>query len=244
MQKTPLFLMIEGNIGSGKSTFLKSIKKNLPHINCIPEPVNAWQSNDKDENLLDLFYKDMPRWAYTFQTFAFISRIKTLLDYQKTSPHLFHAVERSVYCDRYCFAKNCFEQTMMTALEWKLYKDIFAWLVKNYAPKPAGFVYLRTEPAVSAQRISQRNRHEENNIPLSYLEALHHKHEEWLVHKKEIDPDLFYVPVLILDCNDDFEHNGAQKQKHLNTMQTFIDELLHQQQHIFPRTAYKQEISL
>ena len=30
-------------------------------------------------NLLDLFYKDSKRWAYTFQSYAFLSRMKAQL---------------------------------------------------------------------------------------------------------------------------------------------------------------------
>ncbi|MBL4587933.1 deoxynucleoside kinase [Candidatus Babeliales bacterium] len=222
MQSKSLFLMIEGNIGSGKSTFLNIVKNKIPNVNIILEPVQNWQTLENNENLLDLFYKDMPRWSYTFQTFAFISRIKTLIEHEKNFPTLLHCVERSVFCDRYCFAKNCFGQKFMTSLEWTLYKDLFSWLVKNYAPKPAGFVYLRTTPEVSQKRIKHRKRHEESSIAFSYLQALHEQHEQWLIHKKNIDPQISNVPILSLDCNENFEENKQVQNKHLEELQHFM----------------------
>ena len=54
-------IYIEGNIGSGKSTFLKYLEDHLPHdkFTFIYEPVDEWQAfKDEDgKNILDCFYK-------------------------------------------------------------------------------------------------------------------------------------------------------------------------------------------
>ena len=67
---------IEGNIGSGKSTFLNLLKVHVPQINVIPEPVAEWQKVSQKYNLLDEYYKDPNRWAFTFQINAILSRMK------------------------------------------------------------------------------------------------------------------------------------------------------------------------
>ena len=74
-------LFIEGNVGSGKSTFLKLLEKNGYKI--ILEPVDEWTQlkNKDDKNLLENFYADQERYAYTFQSIAFRTRIKNLKDY-------------------------------------------------------------------------------------------------------------------------------------------------------------------
>jgi len=215
-------LMVEGNIGAGKSTFLKIVKKTL-NLDVIFEPTNKWQSNKEDSNLLHLFYKDTPRWAYTFQSYAFISRVQSILEYQQknVSSHL-QVLERSVYCDRYCFAKNCFESGLMTALEWQIYKEWFTWLVEKYTPRPSGFIYLQTTPEICFQRINKRNRSEEANVPLSYLQALHKRHEDWLIKQKELTPFLATVPVLILDCTQEFETDVRVQEQHMQAIQDFI----------------------
>jgi len=221
----PPYLVIEGNIGAGKSTFLKIIKEKLS-IDVVYEPTDKWQREGKEDNLLDLFYKDTKRWAYTFQSYAFISRIQSQMEHQKNvSSDRPQVYERSVYCDRYCFAKNCLEMGTMTEMEWHIYKEWFSWLVESYTAKPSGFVYLRTNPKVCYDRIQKRQRCEESGVPLSYLELLHTRHEEWLIEKKEVMPWLADTPVLILDCNEEFESNNAVQKEHLAKLQAFINQI-------------------
>ena len=46
-------------------------------IKIIEEPLIKWQNIEQDGinyNILDMYYKDPKRWAYTFQTYAFYSR--------------------------------------------------------------------------------------------------------------------------------------------------------------------------
>jgi len=218
--------MVEGNIGAGKSTFLKMLETGL-NLDVIFEPTNKWQSNNEESNLLHLFYKDTPRWAYTFQSYAFISRVQAILEYQENHEESNHSkvkvLERSVYCDRFCFAKNCFESGLMTQLEWQIYKEWFSWLVEKYTPTPRGFIYLKTEPKTCYERIHKRHRREESSIPMSYLQALHKRHEDWLIHQKELMPHLASVPILVLDCNDEFESNAENQKKHMSAVQNFID---------------------
>ena len=218
-------IVVEGNIGTGKSTFLKLLRDRL-HVNFIPEPTDKWQTVGKSDNLLHLFYQDTPRWAYTFQSYAFLTRVHAILEHQAHTPeHNIHILERSVYCDRFCFAKNCYESGLMTPLEWQIYTEWFAWLVEKYTPRPSGFIYLRTQPEISHQRIAKRQRSEETGIPLEYLQALHQKHDDWLINKHEIIDSIRNVPVLVLDCNNDFENTPHEFTSHVDKVQRFIDSL-------------------
>jgi deoxyadenosine/deoxycytidine kinase len=215
-------IIVEGNIGAGKSTFLRVLQKNLD-LEIIFEPTEKWKVGEQN-NLLELFYKDTPRWAYTFQSYAFISRIQSLIEHQKKNVlNKIQVLERSVYCDRYCFAKNCYESGLMTKLEWEIYVEWFSWLAENYSPRPKGFIYLKTEPTTCFQRIAQRSRHEESEIPLKYLESLHKKHEDWLIHKKELAFHLKDVPVLTIQCDKDFEKDSIEQEKHVESVHDFIN---------------------
>lgn len=214
--------IIEGNIGAGKSTFL-SLLEELP-LQLVYEPHEQWQSVGSAGNLLEAFYKDTKRWAYTFQSYAFITRIIAQQEHAKRNPYDVQVLERSVYSDRYCFAKNCFEMGTMSTLEWQLYKEWFEWLVEHYAPQPTGFIYLRTSPEVCYQRLAKRARSEEATVPLSYLQSLHEKHESWLLKKEGIASYLHDVPVLILDCNPEFASDKITMDKHRAAIQKFINE--------------------
>lgn len=213
--------IIEGNIGAGKSTFLSLIEQELP-VQVVYEPHQKWQNVGGGDNLLEKFYADTSRWAYTFQSYAFITRIMEQMEKAKENKYGTQVLERSVYSDRYCFAKNCFERGTMSSLEWKLYQEWFEWLIVNYAPKPTGFIYLKTEPEICFSRLTKRAREEEVGVSLEYLQSLHNKHESWLLDKHEVASYLHDVPVLILDCNKEFEDDKEQMQKHRDDIIAFI----------------------
>jgi len=216
---SPLFV-VEGNIGAGKSTFLKMLEKYM-HVQIILEPTDQWQNID-GENILDLFYKDPKRWAYTFQLYALITRIQTQKAYTYINHEPIQVLERSVYSDRFCFAKNCYEMGSLSLLEWKMYRKCFNWLVDTYVQKPAAFIYLKTDPEVCYNRIMRRNRSEESTISLDYLKLLDRRHEEWLVERKDLEACVEDIPVLILDNNYEFEHDVAVQKEHVKSIVTFI----------------------
>lgn len=220
-QKPQPCFIVEGNIGAGKTTFLRVIQEHI-NIQIVYEPVSRWQDVNGSGNLLEAFYTDTKRWAYTFQTFAFVSRIIEQEKLAKENQYPAQLLERSVFSDRYCFAKNCFEHGNMTELEWTLYKEWFSWLVDSYMPRPQGFIYLQADPEVCYQRLVTRNRHEESAVPLAYLEQLHNKHEQWLMHKKDVAPYLEKTPVLALDCNQDFEHNKKVQEEFIDKVLEFL----------------------
>lgn len=215
--------IVEGNIGAGKSTFLRKLQEYL-NVQMVFEPHEQWQRVGGTENLLEKFYNDTTRWAYTFQTFAFVTRVMEQEKHAAVNQFPVQILERSVYSDRYCFARNCFELGTMNALEWKLYQEWFGWLVDNYTKKPDGFIYLRTDPNVCFERIVKRSRHEEAAVPLEYIQKLHDKHEDWLIHKKDVAPYLQETPVLVLDCNNEFENNHAEMENHVEKIASFMME--------------------
>ena len=80
-----LKIAVEGNIATGKSSFIHLLDHAKQEWAVIPEPVAKWtnvstscdQHNDDitssqqhGGNLLKLFYDDINRWAYTFQSYV------------------------------------------------------------------------------------------------------------------------------------------------------------------------------
>jgi len=134
--------------------------------------------------------------------------------------------ERSLYTDRYIFAQNCHETNLMSDLEWDIYTDWSNYLLDTQGDVHIhGIIYLRAEPTTSHERLQKRGRIEENGITLDYLNQLHTKHEDWLHHRNITKHDSLYdVPILELDCNQEFENDEEHRNKLLLKVKEFIKE--------------------
>ncbi len=209
--------IIEGNIGAGKSTFLKLVKQHFPEISIILEPVKDWQEN----TLLSKFYTEPKRWAYTMELSIMISRVKEHLVEQKKIDSLV-LIERSIYSGYYCFGENDYDNNFFNNIEWTIFQEWFKFLVVGHCTPPNGFIYLKVAPETAHQRIQKRNRSSEESIPLSYLQELDNKHEKFLIQKKGILKELVDVPVLVLDCNEDFESSPEVFNKHIEAIKNFL----------------------
>ncbi|XP_071077638.1 deoxyguanosine kinase, mitochondrial isoform X2 [Desmodus rotundus] len=175
-------------------------------------------------------YREPARWSYTFQTFSFMTRLKVGLEpFPEKLLQARRAVqifERSVYSDRYIFAKNLFENGSINDMEWHIYQEWHSFLLQEFASRLQlhGFIYLQATPQVCLKRLHQRDRKEEMGIELAYLEQLHGQHEAWLVHKttKLHCEALLTIPVLVLDVNDDFSKEVTKQEELMRKVNTFV----------------------
>lgn len=175
-----LMILLEGNIGAGKTTVGKALAAS-DAFDFIEEPTTAWREGFA-ANMLELFYSDTKRWAFTFQICAFITRAKTWKEVLAYTDHSRVVLERSIFCDRYIFAENCFRTELMSPPEYQLYCGLWEFLVSNYCVEPDLILYLRTPAAICLERIKVRDRQEEVGIPLEYLLQLEYLHDEWLLN--------------------------------------------------------------
>jgi len=213
--------ILEGNIGAGKSTFLHLLGQYMKEVQTVDEPVTDWQHTVYGQSLLTNFYQDPKRWAYTFELLTMICRVQEHVKEQKKE-YSTKIAERSIYSGFYCFAHNSFAQKFMSNIEWQMYQEWFAMLIPNTCRPPQGFIYLRVSPEVAYERIRKRNRHAEKTLSLAYLKQIHRRHEAFLIKKEGILPKLKTVPVLTLDCNEEFETNPSQLHRHMHAIESFL----------------------
>ena len=219
-KKADKMFIVEGNIGTGKSTFLKALNHSLSNVIVTLEAVDYWQNQSTGQSILQNFYESPQRWAYTMETLALKVRIPEHIKQQ--SSLLPNIVERSIYSGHHCFARNSFEQGFLNQLEWNIYNSWFNFSTAKRCLPPKGFIYLRADPKLSYQRTVERQREAEDSISFEYLEQIHLKHEDFLIHKHNIHPSIIDVPVLILDCNYDLLHDEATLLDYVEQVKNFI----------------------
>jgi len=171
-------IVLDGNISSGKTTIGNELAK-TGLLAFLEEPVLEWQTK-YSENILDLFYKDKKRYSYMFQSAAFLTRAKTWDEILKMTDHSNVIMERSIFSDRFVFARMLHESGDMLDIEWELYCEMWEWLNKRWCNEPDTIVYIKTSPEICFERMGGRGRQEETGVSLGYLKDLHRMHEEWL----------------------------------------------------------------
>ena len=215
--------ILEGNIGAGKSTFLDLVQEHYPLLKVVLEPVNNWKNQSYGQSLLANFYQDPKRWAYTLETMAMACRIRDHLEHQDNKSTT-TIMERSVFSGHYCFAYNGHLSGFMSKLEWEIYSKWFNFLVEKKCIKPKGFIYLQVSPYVAYERIKKRNRPEEKQMGFDYIEQIHLRHEEFLIQNKHNSKHLKNVPILTLNCDEDFESNKLQLHKLFEKLEIFLNQ--------------------
>ncbi|WCJ44257.1 P-loop containing nucleoside triphosphate hydrolases superfamily protein [Euphorbia peplus] len=184
-QKNRITFCVEGNISVGKTTFLQRIVRDTIElqdlVEVVPEPIDKWQDIGPDHfNILDAFYAEPHRYAYTFQNYVFVTRVMQERESSAGVKPL-RLMERSVFSDRMVFVRAVHEAKWMNEMEINIYDSWFDPVVSVLPGLiPDGFIYLRATPDTCHKRMQLRRRAEEGGVSLDYLRDLHEKHESWL----------------------------------------------------------------
>lgn len=179
-------ISIEGNIGSGKTTIIEKLQEKLKYnksIVFLREPVDIWMSlkDDNGENILEKFYSDPSKYAFTFQITAFVTRLSMIRNIIKENQQCKYIIcERSLSADKHIFAKMLFDDGMIDDIHYKIYMKFYEEFSNDYELEK--IVYIDADPDICEKRIHKRNRHGEENISLDYLIKCKKYHDEWLLH--------------------------------------------------------------
>jgi deoxyadenosine/deoxycytidine kinase len=128
-----ILVSIEGNIGTGKSTLLKKLEDKcnneyIPNsgnkkVIFLKEPVDSW-SKIRDENnvtMLEKFYADQKKYSFSFQMMAYISRLVLLKEAMETNENAIIITERSLFTDRFVFAKMLYDSGNIEFINYQIY---------------------------------------------------------------------------------------------------------------------------
>ena len=215
-----VLISIEGNIGSGKSTLLKIIRekyKDNENIIFVDEPVSEWLNikDSNQNNILELFYKDNKKYSFSFQILAYITSLRKILEAIENNKDKIIICERSIYSDKFVFAKMLYEQKFIDEIDWINYNYWFDTF-KNKT-KLDGIFYVKTDPELCHKRVAKRNRNSESTIELGYLNNCHENHELWMNSKNDDFSDL-----LTINGNVEFETEEDQKNLILKDIQNYL----------------------
>jgi deoxyadenosine/deoxycytidine kinase len=186
-----MLIGIAGMVGSGKSTLTRALatRFGLQHV---------LESVDDDNPWLERFYgggmEEMRANALPLQLHFLATRFESMRRIRGAGGSW--VLDRTWYEDAEIFACGHFEEGLMTAVEWELYRRLYVELLHSPAARPPRLlVYLHAPLETIIARIRRRARSKERDTPDAYWAALHARYERWISGFRA-------CPVLSLDVRD------------------------------------------
>jgi deoxyadenosine/deoxycytidine kinase len=193
------YLVIEGNIGAGKTTLATR----------IAEQFNARLILEQfaDNPFLPKFYQDPDKYSFPLELSFLASRYKQLND-ELGSQDIFKAF---TVADYYFMKSLVFAASTLKGDEYNLYRQIF-YIIYSSLPKPDIYVYLHITTERLLKNISRRGRDYEKSITGEYLQKIQ---DSYFTFFKQ-NPENKY---LIIDVNEiDFVANKSHYSKMIDTI--------------------------
>lgn len=189
---------IVGNIGVGKSTLIERMKQpslatkllsNFPSTDG-GEEVHSFKERFSSK-VLDAFYKDPQKHAFTAQLEFFNGRLKRQYEIEQARGIVLE--DRTIFEDYHVFGKAQKIMGHMSEIEFEAYQNNYN-LMRKKIDEPALLVYLKADVDTIIGRIYKRGRESERNIPRDYLELLNGLYESFVSRYTA-------CPVLIIDAS-------------------------------------------
>ncbi len=182
------YLVIEGNIGAGKTTLARQIASEY-NARLVLEQF--------DQNpFLPKFYEDPDRYAFPVEL-AFLADRYQQLKKQIANRDLFQ--EKTV-ADYYFVKSLIFSKNTLKDDEYNLYRRLFE-IIQQQLPIPDMYVYLHVEVDNLLRHIKKRGRSYENRISRNYLETIQKGYFDFIKQRNDLT-------IIVLDANNlDFVNN-------------------------------------
>lgn len=193
-------LLIDGVVGVGKTTLADLVSERFD-IPMFPE-----LGNKDTEELLNRFYADKTRWAFTTQIHFLNERFRMIKEIHKKGHGI---LDRSIFGD-HIFALMLAEDRAAggEGMSWEEY-NTYSTLLDNmleHAQPPELLIYLECSPEVAKERIDSRGRGLESTVDMTYWERLNDKYDTWY-------QEYSHSPKILINVNHlDFVNNNDDKE--------------------------------
>lgn len=197
-------IVVEGIIGSSKSTFCQSYAACNDNVVVLKEWV--------DDNILMEYINDMPNKAKSFQ---FRAQAEVINNYKQAE--ILAKEGKTVLIDRGIYGNLVFATMQMqkgyiNAYDFEIYKSNIADLIEYFRNSNVRIStwLLKCAPHVALQRITKRARNGENNYTLDYLIELDNRHMQTIKCDKILDTSSNYVLTDVCELSHNNSTNNTK----------------------------------
>ena len=176
------YLVIEGNIGAGKTTLAQMISKKYQTKLVLEQFA--------DNPFLPKFYENQEQYSFPLEM-AFLAERYNQLNRELSHFDLFSPFTISDY---YFMKSLIFAQNTLQPDEYNLYRQFFT-IIYDKMPKPDLYVYIHKDTGLLLKNIALRGRSYESYITKEYLEKITQGYFSYFRQQNDI-------PILIIDTNE------------------------------------------
>ena len=176
------YVVIEGNIGAGKTTLARRIAEQF-NAHLILE-------HFADNPFLPKFYNEPEKYSFPLELSFLASRYKQLKE-ELVPQDLFKSFS---VADYYFMKSLVFAASTLDGDEYNLYRQIF-YIIYGSITKPDIYVYLHLNPDRLLQNIANRGRPYEKKITKEYLQKIQDSYFAFFKQNRE-------NRYLIIDINE------------------------------------------
>lgn len=193
------YVVIEGNIGAGKTTLAEKIAGQFD--------ARLILERFADNPFLPKFYKDPDKYSFPLELSFLAGRYKQLKE-EIVVQDLFKTF---TVADYYFMKSLVFAATTLKGDEYNLYRQIF-YIIYGTLPKPDLYVYLHLNTERLLNNIEKRGRNYEKSITKEYLQKIQ---DSYFVFFRQNPENRF----LVIDINKiDFVGNENHYAKVIDTI--------------------------
>ena len=197
------YVVIEGNIGAGKTTLAGRIADQF-NAHLVLE-------HFADNPFLPKFYNEPDKYSFPLELSFLASRYKQLKE-ELVPQDLFKSF---TVADYYFMKSLVFAASTLNGDEFNLYRQIF-YIIYGSLPKPDIYVYLHLNPDKLLEKIERRGRNYEKSITKEYLQKIQDSYFSFFKQ----NPENKY---LVIDINEiDFVASKDHYSKIIDTI--FFDD--------------------
>jgi deoxyadenosine/deoxycytidine kinase len=176
MSEPPLFGMLSGMIGAGKTVLADAIGARFG--------IKVYHEMDKNKEQLERFYADPAQYAFPLQIHLLTQRANLQDSIPIDEPAI---LDRSPYED-YVFAwMLCHDKHYITPEDYVTYNSLSRF-VHSKLRRPTVIIHLDVSPELAIARIRGRGRPMEAGIDIEYMRALSRAYEKFLGEISRIIP--------------------------------------------------------
>jgi deoxyguanosine kinase len=176
------YIVIEGNIGAGKTSLAKRMAQKF-NIRLVEEKF-------ADNPFLPLFYDNPQRYSFSLELFFLAERYQQLKDIVAAQDMF----QQQTVSDYILNKSLTFAKINLNENEFALYHRLFH-IIHSHIPKPDLLIYLHKDISKLLKNISKRGRQYERGIEVDYLKKIDEGY--WEFFRKQLD-----YPILVIDTNE------------------------------------------